>query len=300
MEMIENRAYLPVPGWYSDPYGEGHDRWWDGETWSDQVNGEFAAALAVRELVSVGGGGAGQALGGMLMTGAEESFAPSGIGSYQMEGRSIPDYRDIALPMYDDSPQAYESAHRYAETATIEKQSDNYWLSTAALPKRGRTEETNPLANSGFALGILSVFLNPLFVVTIMGLRRSHAALRRATNLRNAGYKPVGMAKAQWGIIFSLIGTVSAVASIAAVAFLIVNLISSNAHFEKAAFEHTLAESVKGQEGITLTAVDCPVAASSVVSSKFQCVASKADGSKDVIYVQVLDDKGDISWKLGL
>jgi hypothetical protein len=29
---------LPPAGWYPDPYGAPHDRWWDGQQWSDHVN----------------------------------------------------------------------------------------------------------------------------------------------------------------------------------------------------------------------------------------------------------------------
>jgi hypothetical protein len=32
--LTRNRSRLPPPGWYGDPYGEGHWRWWDGSSWT--------------------------------------------------------------------------------------------------------------------------------------------------------------------------------------------------------------------------------------------------------------------------
>jgi Protein of unknown function (DUF2510)/Domain of unknown function (DUF4333) len=355
MEMIENRVFLPVPGWYSDPYGEGQDRWWNGESWSEHVNEPFPSAEHIEpqpqpQPVAVGAAAfvspsvpesprrahASHAAPSALVAGAfdapahqasalltiapeapaaqgsigsyQSSATQSTIGSYQMDGLAVPNYNDIALPdygsviesSYGQNP-ALEPAHSLVATALLERPAnDDYWLSNAVQPRRVRANITNPSATSGFALGLLSVFLNPLYIVTIMGLRRSAMALRRATELEETGNKPTGRAKARWGIAFSLIGMIGATASIVAGVFLVMNIVTANAHFDKVAFEHTLSQSVLGQQGIALTAVDCPAAAPAAASSTFQCVASKPDGSKDVIYVSVLDDKGDISWKLGL
>jgi Protein of unknown function (DUF2510)/Domain of unknown function (DUF4333) len=359
--MIENRVFLPVPGWYSDPYGEGQDRWWNGESWSEHVNEPFPSVEHVQpqpEPVAVGVGAftpdsrpeprrrahAGHAAPSSFdavahQATAVQAFAPqavaalapaapssltpvaqssigsyqssatqSTIGSYQMDGLSVPNYNDIALPDYDSVLESrysentdLEPVRRIAATALLERPAnDQYWLSNAVQPRRMRSNITNPSANSGFALGLLSVFLNPLYIVTVLGIRRSTMALRRAIELEESGNKPIGRAKARWGVAFSLIGMIGASASIVAGVFLVMNVISASAHFDKVAFEHTLSQSVLGQQGIALTSVDCPAAAPAAASSKFQCVASKPDGSKDVIYVSVLDDKGDISWKLGL
>jgi Protein of unknown function (DUF2510) len=355
MEMIENRVFLPVPGWYSDPYGEGQDRWWNGESWSEHVNEPFPSAEHVetqpqREPVGVGAAAlispsiqdsprrahashaarstpapdafdaiahqasalltiAPEAPSAQASIGSYQSSATqSTIGSYQMDGLAVPNYNDIALPDYGSVIESsygtnadLEPAYRIAATALLERPAnDDYWLSNAVKPSRMRANITNPSANSGFALGLLSVFLNPLYIVTVMGMRRSSMALRRALELEETGNKPIGRAKARWGVAFSLIGMIGATASIVAGVFLVMNIVSANAHFDKVAFEHTLGQSVLSQQGIALTAVDCPEAAPAAASSKFQCVASKPDGSKDVIYVSVLDDKGDISWKLGL
>jgi hypothetical protein len=46
-----------VAGWYSDPYRPGHERWFDGQQWTDwwQLSGTAAQGLAVPAMVHTGG-----------------------------------------------------------------------------------------------------------------------------------------------------------------------------------------------------------------------------------------------------
>jgi len=43
--MTDSNTPLPTPGWYPDPAGGPHTRWWNGSSWSDSY-GEPAAAAA--------------------------------------------------------------------------------------------------------------------------------------------------------------------------------------------------------------------------------------------------------------
>jgi hypothetical protein len=64
----------------------------------------------------------------------------------------------------------------------------------------------NTPATAGLVLGVLALVANTLMVVSIAALVLSAIGLNRAGQLVQAGYGPVGRARAIWGIVLALLG----------------------------------------------------------------------------------------------
>jgi Protein of unknown function (DUF2510) len=52
--MAESEARpSPPPGWYADPYLDGHLRWWDGTDWTEDRRGAITGRSAPSDLDTI-------------------------------------------------------------------------------------------------------------------------------------------------------------------------------------------------------------------------------------------------------
>jgi hypothetical protein len=64
---------------------------------------------------------------------------------------------------------------------------------------------TNGPATAGLVLGIIAFFVNPLTVLSILGIILSAVGLNKATQLASVGYGAIGRGKATWGLVLSIL-----------------------------------------------------------------------------------------------
>ena len=70
----------------------------------------------------------------------------------------------------------------------------------------------NTAATVGFALGIVSVVVNPVLLVGIGAIAVSAFGFNRASLMSQFGYAPIGQRKAILGMILGLLGIIASVA----------------------------------------------------------------------------------------
>lgn len=63
----------------------------------------------------------------------------------------------------------------------------------------------NSQATAGLVLGIIAMVVNPLTVLSILGIVFSGIGLSRAGTLVRLGYPPVGRTAATWGLVLSIL-----------------------------------------------------------------------------------------------
>ena len=76
----------------------------------------------------------------------------------------------------------------------------------------GAVPATNGLATAGLILGIVSIFLNTFFVVSIAGIVVSALGIKRAGDQAKAGLVPVGKTAAIWGLVLAILGAINSLA----------------------------------------------------------------------------------------
>lgn len=204
----------PLPGWYQDPTNPDQQKWWDGQNWST-----YTMPLAVEASSGSGAATAGDQGGpdtaavpqapALGDAGGRAEEIPSYPGSQSYQGgqqQAYPSFQPPApSPSYTDATaadgqQGYQ--HGYAGQPPAYPGYQGY-------PGYGQKPlRSNPLALTGFILGIVSFFM---FFIPIVGSVISLAAgAFSAIGLSNQSgrspvYKVFGIVGLILGVIFTLL-----------------------------------------------------------------------------------------------
>lgn len=73
------------------------------------------------------------------------------------------------------------------------------------------TAPKNSRATTAMVLGIISLLINPLCIVSILAIVNGVAGRKQVEQARMAGYAPVGSGAATAGIVLGIIGTIGSV-----------------------------------------------------------------------------------------
>ena len=106
------------------------------------------------------------------------------------------------------------------------------------------------------------------------------------TRKRNADWGLLGASAAAWVLVIAISTPV------------INGVVTDNATFNQAGMQATIAKGIKAQSGVTTT-VSCPQDPPMNPGSKFECIATAADGSNTAVTVTVQDRSGDVIWQTG-
>ena len=230
-----------APGWYPDPDPSapaGRQRWYSGEGWTQHVEQPVAVPAAPQDAApsyaaqqpgmpqQPAAGQVPQSWGPTPQSGGTPGYPAQqgGTPGYPtQQAYGAPGYPTQlaygapAAPSYGDPfGQPWSASAQYGgQRVAVGSMSTREFK---ALPKsvRKATDRLdidlalgkNRLARDALTLGILSIFFNPLCIVSITGIVRSTRALRRANQFDADGYPPLGRGQALAGRVLSVIATI--------------------------------------------------------------------------------------------
>lgn len=156
-------------GWYPDPDGAAGERWWNGASWSDSRRGGVVPAAAP-------------------VVAAAASVAPI--------APAAPVIYSAANPA-PQSPGAYGTSRSALWTNAL----------ITAAPGRNIDARVNKYAFYGFICGIISLFFNLFFVLSILAIVFSALGISRARQLKAQGAPSTLMNLALVGLGAGLLST---------------------------------------------------------------------------------------------
>ncbi|GEM_PF-6074217 len=142
------------------------------------------------------GGGADPSGGGPAPSGA------SGAGGGTSPYGAAP-YGSAPYGSAPSSPPPAGDPGWQGQAAPVPYPADPYAPGYAAYPP---TPPRNSLATAGLVLGIIAMVVNPLTLLSVLGIVLSGIGLSRAGTLVRLGYPPVGRTAATWGLVLSILG----------------------------------------------------------------------------------------------
>jgi len=168
-------------GWYPDPDGAGGERWWNGAGWSDSRRGGAVTSAPAVAAVS--------------------SAAPVAA---EVAAASAPPPAPVIYSASNPAPQRPDP---YGQARVIDMR--NAVLSTA--PGRTINASVNRNAFYGFVTGLISVFFNFFFVLSIVAIVFSIMGISRARQLAAQGAPSTLMGLAVAGLAMGTLSTVIAI-----------------------------------------------------------------------------------------
>jgi hypothetical protein len=137
------------------------------------------------------------------------------------------------------------------------------------------------MATAGLTFGILSLIANVLLVPTILGI--VFGAIGTARAARRGG---VGRARGIVGIVLAALGIVAALVQLAVLIPLFLGLQHGAV---VAAVQSNIAD-VAASHGVTIASVECARGASLSHAGRFDCLATRTTGGRDLVEVSVSPD----------
>ena len=191
-------------GWYPDPDGAAGERWWNGAGWSDSRRGGAAAAASTPYAPERSVMPPPPAAGAVpLPTTPAVPLPPSVIYS-----------ADNPAPQ---RPDPYAQSNPYAPPAFTRP--DPYSQPPAPAPVRisGIDVRANRNAMIGFVLGVVSIFVNVLFVAAPLAIVFSALGVVKARQLAAQGVRSTLMPFAIAGLVTGVIATIIGIISIVSI-----------------------------------------------------------------------------------
>ena len=202
----------PVPGWYADPQGSGH-RWWDGQRWTEHMQGSTPASAPVATAVHPSASAAATDASGSV------GFAPLGRTSGDGASGMPSPYGDgskgtfgtpgaLVQPGQYGAPGPYGTPGQYGAPGPYGTPGQHgapgpYGTPDPFAPK---PPAKNSPATVGMVIGIVALVVglaSGFYVGSFFGIAMSAQGLRRAKELAAEGYGPVGRSRSVWGLVLS-------------------------------------------------------------------------------------------------
>lgn len=181
---------MPPAGWYPDPGGSEHRRWWDGAAWHG-LEPELAASAEPAPTVA-----AGPAVPEFpSRRSLREQHAAGPPAPEQVPGIPAP-----PVPDFTTAPRPFTTVVAPAPVFVP--------------PAR------NPAATAGLVVGLISIVV-PGLILAVAGLIASGRGLAQASRSARYGDGPVGRTRAGWGLGLSVVGTFTSLAALALVVSLL-------------------------------------------------------------------------------
>jgi hypothetical protein len=270
---MTDTATAPPPGWYTDPNAPAQQRWWSGLGWTDHVQ----AAPALAEPVQV---------------------APVQLGSVPL-GTPLPQSMTTEEQL---------SWHRDPEPAKSDPAFDGFGsIGVAPLTRGFGPQGVQPFAHgpsynygvvaapplenrpakSGLIFSLVSLLINPLLIIGIIGIVKGSQGLSRARQLESMGQPDTRRGSATAAVLVGLLSTLLCIGSI--VLGVTTYLAVHSYHHE--AMETAIAQDVNRQSGLTAT-VTCPESEPLTAGLTFECTVVGPTGGTAYADVTFVDSNG--------
>lgn len=245
----------PAAGWYPDPAGGTLERWWGGVEWT-----ETTRPIPI------------------VQAAPEPAFAgvPGG-GTNPFAVEAAPSWGASSTPV--TQAQSVGSYHAVQAVAGPPKVSAG-WYDQGRIAQAQPTE--NPAATRALVFGIISWFINPLLIFSILGLRSAKRGLENAQMFVYERREPTGRGSAKAGRVLSAVSLVAGILYFACVG---VGLYLFTSYHDFVI--EGLWASQASAEGIPGSTLDCPAEGSYDPGSSFVCTVTLADGRSGDLKVTI-------------
>lgn len=251
----------PAPGWYDDPMTPAQQRWWSGIGWTEHTQ-PVPVPVPVAVIESV--------------VAPEPSPAPQPFA----EAAAAPAAPMGSVPL--GAFGGFESAapaHGFGASGGF---SSSYGYEIAAPPLE------NPRAKTGLILSTVSLLINPLLILGILGIVNSVRGLRRAREIESMGHPNSRRGMATAGLVLGILSTLIVLAAF------VIGVERALPHYDQTSVEAAIAQDVQTQSKVAAN-VSCPASESVIVGATFECTVTLASGGAGFAEVTWTDSSGRFS-----